>query len=166
MGLYINPYNEIVKKQNQRTKELKSAEKNSESKLLTETTATENLLKISERENEREERDYPVMTPDIFEFLSSTLPAEGGFTEAELEDKFRAICREVKRVFPDYCRDSEAWVKSAHYLLFYGWTKTLTETPHLLTPSRLKAWDWLFDRFSQAIDRAESESRRLKAVAV
>ena len=119
-----------------------------------------------ELERELLETPYPTMTPDIFEFLSSTLPPEGNFTEAEMEQKFKAICREVKRVFPDYCRDSAAWVKSAHYLLFYDFLKSLVETPRLFTPGREGALSWLFDRFSLAIDRAEEESRRLKAVAV
>jgi len=109
--------------------------------------------------------EYPVMTPEFFAFISLLIPRTGDFSEWDMEAIYKAICREVRQKYPDYCTDSESWIKSAHKLFFYDLTKVWTENPTLQTPSRLRAWEWLFDRFSLAIDRAEEESRR-RAVAV
>lgn len=108
--------------------------------------------------------DYPEMVPALSEFFLSILPPEGNWKESEMEGKFKAYNREVKKLYPEYCKNAESWVKTSHKLLFHDYTKTLTENPRWQTPSLLKSWGWLFDRFSLALDKIEGESKdRLSA---
>lgn len=123
-------------------------------------------MEISRSRPTGEEESYPAMTQELFEFILDMFPRSLMWEESENETdkKFKNICGKVKRVFPDYCRDHESWVKSAHYILFYEFLKTLMENPKIFTHARELALSLLFDRFSTAIDRAEEEMKRKIAV--
>jgi len=114
------------------------------------------------KEDREKLEKYPVLTFDFFNFLFSFLPPEGIFSEDEMERKFKAISRGTKKVYPDYCRDSESWIKSTHNLLFYDFLKSLLEPPQILTPGREWGLSWLFDRFSLGIDKAEEQTQKKK----
>lgn len=120
--------------------------------------AQSGTLKKSEPEPPPEEDSYPVMKPALFGFISILLPRGKIFGEEELDLIFKKICWKVKNLYPDYCQTKREWIKTSHKLFFYDFTKVWVEYPHFQTADRIKAWEWLFDRFSTTLDKVENES--------